>query len=190
MIALACLNDVAPSGHAGLRCRTAAAAAAGRRCRGECRDGCLQHRVGTLQSLRLAGGIMGMVGHSSESSQKLAVLVNMADRAQLRLCCPWRHASREGVGLVVEGGALAVLLAEAHQREFLQLCKQCRAVVCCRVSPIQKVLASSERLLWWLRQLQIQHHGFFRANGVECHAGKGCEPGQSRWTHRAVHWRR
>ncbi|CAD7702859.1 unnamed protein product [Ostreobium quekettii] len=42
------------------------------------------------------------------------------------------------VGLVVDGGALAVVLKVKFQDEFLSMCKQCRAVVCCRVSPLQK----------------------------------------------------
>lgn len=45
----------------------------------------------------------------------------------------------------MEGGALAVMLADAHQREFLQLCQACQAVVCCRVSPIQKVGAPQQQ---------------------------------------------
>jgi len=45
----------------------------------------------------------------------------------------------------VEGGALAVMLADAHQREFLQLCQACQAVVCCRVSPIQKAGAPQQQ---------------------------------------------
>jgi magnesium-transporting ATPase (P-type) len=51
---------------------------------------------------------------------------------------------RHGVALVVEGGALAVLLAEEHHREFLTLCQCCQAVICCRVSPIQKVKVLTE----------------------------------------------
>lgn len=43
-----------------------------------------------------------------------------------------------GVGLVIEGGALAILLNPSLQETFLEMCKTCKAVVCCRVSPIQK----------------------------------------------------
>lgn len=42
------------------------------------------------------------------------------------------------MGLVCEGGALAVVLADVHHRDFLRLCTACAAVICCRVSPIQK----------------------------------------------------
>jgi len=42
------------------------------------------------------------------------------------------------VGMVIEGGALAVCLRPELQDEFMALCKECRALVCCRVSPMQK----------------------------------------------------
>ena len=43
-----------------------------------------------------------------------------------------------GVGLVVDGGALALLLHPQHEDAFLELAKSCDAVICCRVSPMQK----------------------------------------------------
>lgn len=36
------------------------------------------------------------------------------------------------VGLVIEGGALAVGLQKEHQDKFIELCSSCRSVVCCR----------------------------------------------------------
>jgi magnesium-transporting ATPase (P-type) len=42
--------------------------------------------------------------------------------------------------MVIEGGALGVALEEALQTSFMALCKECDAVVCCRVSPMQKAL--------------------------------------------------
>jgi magnesium-transporting ATPase (P-type) len=42
------------------------------------------------------------------------------------------------VGLVIDGAALALALQPAHEGEFLDLCRSCAAVVCCRVSPMQK----------------------------------------------------
>jgi hypothetical protein len=44
----------------------------------------------------------------------------------------------QGVGLVIDGGALAVALQPEFENLFLDLCKACSAVVCCRVSPMQK----------------------------------------------------
>lgn len=43
-----------------------------------------------------------------------------------------------GVGLVVDGGALALLLNPQHEDAFLALATSCDAVICCRVSPMQK----------------------------------------------------
>lgn len=45
----------------------------------------------------------------------------------------------EGFGVVIDGDALKLILNDEEiRRKFLLLCKQCRAVLCCRVSPSQK----------------------------------------------------
>ncbi|KAI8466535.1 MAG: hypothetical protein J3K34DRAFT_524465 [Monoraphidium minutum] len=54
-------------------------------------------------------------------------------------------AQASGVGLVIDGAALALALQPALELEFLELCRGCAAVVCCRVSPMQK--AQVARLL-------------------------------------------
>jgi magnesium-transporting ATPase (P-type) len=48
------------------------------------------------------------------------------------------------VGMVIEGGALALCLRSELQDEFMSLCKECRALVCCRVSPMQKAQVSTK----------------------------------------------
>ena len=40
--------------------------------------------------------------------------------------------------LVIDGESLKLVLSDALRRKFLILCKQCRSVLCCRVSPAQK----------------------------------------------------
>ena len=50
--------------------------------------------------------------------------------------------SYTNVGMVIEGGALAVCLRPELQDDFMALCKECRALVCCRVSPMQKAQVS------------------------------------------------
>lgn len=40
--------------------------------------------------------------------------------------------------LIIDGDALTLVLDESLQRKFLLLCKQCKSVLCCRVSPSQK----------------------------------------------------
>lgn len=48
-------------------------------------------------------------------------------------------APNEKYGVVIDGDALKLALGNPEiQRKFLLLCKQCRAVLCCRVSPAQK----------------------------------------------------
>lgn len=39
---------------------------------------------------------------------------------------------------VIEGTSVGIALEESNRLVFLELCQYCRAVVCCRVSPIQK----------------------------------------------------
>jgi phospholipid-translocating ATPase len=40
--------------------------------------------------------------------------------------------------LIIDGDALKLVLEEELKMKFLLLCKQCKAVLCCRVSPSQK----------------------------------------------------
>ncbi|KAF1812685.1 phospholipid-translocating P-type ATPase [Eremomyces bilateralis CBS 781.70] len=40
--------------------------------------------------------------------------------------------------IVIDGDSLKLVLDESLRQKFLLLCKQCRAVLCCRVSPAQK----------------------------------------------------
>ncbi|KAH7116846.1 hypothetical protein B0J11DRAFT_102465 [Dendryphion nanum] len=40
--------------------------------------------------------------------------------------------------IVIDGDSLKLCIDEENKRKFLLLCKQCRAVLCCRVSPSQK----------------------------------------------------
>lgn len=42
------------------------------------------------------------------------------------------------VGIVIEGGALNAALSPDNQDALMALCKECKAVVCCRVTPMQK----------------------------------------------------
>lgn len=42
------------------------------------------------------------------------------------------------VGIVIEGGALNMALMSGAQDALMALCRDCKAVVCCRVTPMQK----------------------------------------------------
>ena len=50
---------------------------------------------------------------------------------------------------MIEGGALAQALHRQNANNFLELCKSCHAVVCCRVTPMQKAQVVS----------LVKHHG-------------------------------
>ena len=51
----------------------------------------------------------------------------------------------EHLALVVHGHALTHIFSDAHlERMFLSLCKLCKAVVACRVSPSQKALVDEK----------------------------------------------
>ncbi|KAE8629520.1 hypothetical protein XENTR_v10000513 [Xenopus tropicalis] len=41
-------------------------------------------------------------------------------------------------GLVIDGGTLEIAMHESLQSKFLQLTERCRAVICCRATPLQK----------------------------------------------------
>jgi phospholipid-translocating ATPase len=45
--------------------------------------------------------------------------------------------------LIIDGESLKLVLSDALRQRFLLLCKQCRSVLCCRVSPAQKAAVVS-----------------------------------------------
>lgn len=58
---------------------------------------------------------------------------------ELKYAISDHSAPSDRFGVVIDGDALKLALAEPEiQRKFLLLCKQCKAVLCCRVSPAQK----------------------------------------------------
>ena len=60
------------------------------------------------------------------------------------LCMPFRvQVSRERqqhFGLIVDGQSLyfALSATDKHREAFSEVCKACTAVICCRMSPLQK----------------------------------------------------
>lgn len=49
-------------------------------------------------------------------------------------------------GLVVDGASLSLALRE-HEKLFMEVCKNCSAVLCCRMAPLQKAKVSSTSFL-------------------------------------------
>jgi magnesium-transporting ATPase (P-type) len=43
------------------------------------------------------------------------------------------------MALIIDGGTLIFALEDDMKMDLLKLAKKCKAVVCCRVSPLQKV---------------------------------------------------
>ena len=44
----------------------------------------------------------------------------------------------EDLSLIIDGKTLIHALEQSVRQEFIELCTRCSAVICCRVSPIQK----------------------------------------------------
>ncbi len=44
-------------------------------------------------------------------------------------------------GLVVDGASLSLALRQ-HEKLFMEVCKNCSAVLCCRMAPLQKAKVS------------------------------------------------
>lgn len=59
-------------------------------------------------------------------------------------CIPPHHRAPQ-VGIVIEGGALNSCLMDPNQAAFMDMCRECRSVVCCRVSPMQKAQVGGGR---------------------------------------------
>lgn len=53
--------------------------------------------------------------------------------------CPFRIKEDHVIqhGLVVDGASLSLALRE-HEKLFMEVCKNCSAVLCCRMAPLQK----------------------------------------------------
>eukprot|EP00762_Andalucia_godoyi_P004804 ANDGO_07205.mRNA.1 Phospholipid-transporting ATPase 3 len=79
-----------------------------------------------------------------DDTQEIAV-VNATDEASFRVSLNESmkkiSAARSGnrdAGLVIDGTSLSLALSEQFRSSFLLLGEQCRSVICCRVSPLQK----------------------------------------------------
>jgi len=58
--------------------------------------------------------------------------------AQRRVLGAQLQSPPQKVALVMDGKVLAILLERKHRKKLLLLGIQCSAVICCRVSPLQK----------------------------------------------------
>lgn len=78
-----------------------------------------------------------------ELSKYLAAFNITGSDAELALAKKSHEPPAATHALVVDGDALKVVLDEHLRQKFLLLCKQCKSVLCCRVSPAQKAAVVS-----------------------------------------------
>lgn len=57
-------------------------------------------------------------------------------------------------GLVVDGASLSLALRE-HEKLFMEVCKNCSAVLCCRMAPLQKAKVISPPLYTHTNQTNV-----------------------------------
>jgi magnesium-transporting ATPase (P-type) len=101
----------------------------------------LARRLSRLLGLDDGGGAApgaAAASYGSGDAVACSLIALTAAAAPGRLPTAAGGGPASGVGLVIDGAALALALTPAHEGAFLELCRACGAVVCCRVSPMQK----------------------------------------------------
>ena len=75
---------------------------------------------------------------SSELEKHLRVFGMTGSDAELKAARKDHGPPGPGHAIVIDGDALKLVLEDEFRQMFLLLCKQCKSVLCCRVSPSQK----------------------------------------------------
>ncbi|KZF20825.1 P-type ATPase [Xylona heveae TC161] len=75
---------------------------------------------------------------SAELEKHLSVFGMTGSDAELAAAKKDHGAPGPTHAIVIDGDSLKVVLEEQYKQQFLLLCKQCKSVLCCRVSPSQK----------------------------------------------------
>ncbi|RKF60373.1 Phospholipid-transporting ATPase DNF1 [Erysiphe neolycopersici] len=78
-----------------------------------------------------------------ELSKHLATFQMTGSDAELALAKKNHEPPPPTHALVIDGDALKIVLEEQIRQKFLLLCKNCKSVLCCRVSPAQKAAVVS-----------------------------------------------
>jgi len=73
-----------------------------------------------------------------ELDRYLQVFGKTGSDEELKRAMKDHTAPPPGHALIIDGDALKLVLNDAVKQKFLLLCKECKAVLCCRVSPAQK----------------------------------------------------
>uniref|UniRef100_A0A9J8BDE4 Phospholipid-transporting ATPase n=1 Tax=Cyprinus carpio carpio TaxID=630221 RepID=A0A9J8BDE4_CYPCA len=115
----------------------------------------------TIQALRRAGmQVWVLTGDKPETAINIAYSCKLLEHEDLVftfstnrkvLQCQLTNASFRGyssaftgplmepsIGLVIDGPTLSMAMSDELVEQFVELCKHCRAVLCCRVTPLQK----------------------------------------------------
>ncbi|KHJ32142.1 putative calcium transmembrane m [Erysiphe necator] len=86
----------------------------------------------------------GEISTANEELNKHLATFNMTGSdSELALAKNNHHAPPSTHALVIDGDALKIVLDEQIRQKFLLLCKNCKSVLCCRVSPAQKAAVVS-----------------------------------------------
>ncbi|XP_066523155.1 phospholipid-transporting ATPase VB isoform X2 [Hoplias malabaricus] len=72
---------------------------------------------------------------NTENKEVCKTMLNGALEEMPRYRCQDYEAS---IGLVIDGRTLKLLLDDDLQTQFVELCRHCRSVLCCRATPLQK----------------------------------------------------
>uniref|UniRef100_A0A8C1WWJ3 Phospholipid-transporting ATPase n=1 Tax=Cyprinus carpio TaxID=7962 RepID=A0A8C1WWJ3_CYPCA len=95
----------------------------------------------TIESLRLAGiKVWVLTGDKHETAVSVSLSCGHFHRTMNILELVKQKSDSElGLihGLVVDGASLSLALRE-HEKLFMEVCKNCSAVLCCRMAPLQK----------------------------------------------------
>jgi len=74
----------------------------------------------------------------AELDKNLAIFGKTGSDAELQAAKKDHEAPAPTHALVIDGDTLRLMLDDAVRQKFLLLCKECKSVLCCRVSPAQK----------------------------------------------------
>lgn len=79
----------------------------------------------------------------AELDKNLATFGKTGDDAELKAAKKNHEPPAPTHALVIDGDTLKLMLDESVKQKFLLLCKECKSVLCCRVSPSQKAAVVS-----------------------------------------------
>jgi magnesium-transporting ATPase (P-type) len=98
----------------------------------------IQDRKKRLNWNELGIDVMKFDQHRKHNNGQTQVINGHAQAATTDESKPQDSETFEGFGLLITGQALIHALSDKYKLKFLELGTMCKAVVCCRVTPLQK----------------------------------------------------